>query len=285
MIRKLSLFALCAVLLAAVILTSPFLSPQTAVAEETPLSPALPVQIEIDMDEPDGDLFSCDVDADGTEEKFSYHLNEYGELVALYMNGEKLDIDPGFIPGHVILIDLDPATPWINLLVTVDTGSDDYVTTEFHPENGKMVKGAEKDGIWLQEDGTLRVYERTDLLGTKDGFRTVSGEALTPDSEWLQCSVPEPDDPAFDRNMDLEFGLLLHTVKRIYATSGGEPVVIEPDTFLYMTRFHESERLAEICTEDGLTALITADCLPERYEYLINWTPQDELFDNILYAD
>lgn len=281
MLRKISVFMLCAVMLFSSISSGQLCL--VAAAEED--IPALPIQIRIDADETDAELLTSDIDGDGKDETFSYHLNEYGEMTALYMDGEKLDIDPGNMPSHVIFVDLDPETPYANLMVTVDTGSDDYVTTEFHPENGKMVKGVEKDGIWLMEDGTLMVYERTDLLGTKEGFREVRGEQLEPVSEWLQCTVPNLNDPAFDRDTALEIGFLLCAAKRIYVTSGGEPAVIEPGTCLYMTRFHESGRLAEICTEDGMTALITVDYLPDRFEYLINWTPQDELFENVFYAD
>ena len=60
-------------------------------------------------------------------------------------------------------------------------------------------------------------------------------------------------------------------------------------TILYMTRFHESRRFAEICTLEGVTAVIAFDENEDEdiyCPYLINGIAQDEYFEyELLYAD
>ena len=192
----------------------------------------------------------------------------------------------------MILLNLDPASARLNLLVVYNTGSEDYETAELHMENGKFVRGPVIYAYCTYDGKTLRgSASQTDILGTKWGDRTYHGENLTPDSEWYVCDViPDEIPSASDREHLIDNGKLLHLVRDLPCTIEGADAVIPAGSYIYMTRWHESGTLAEIRTEDGtVTALVTVQSAdpndPEQYGYLIDGETQDTYFDNIFYAD
>jgi hypothetical protein len=202
------------------------------------------------------------------------------------MNDVPYEFDFGNDLDRIIFVDLDPETPYANILIVIDMASSDYLTMEVHPENGALVKGVEKeDLVTLREDGVLLSHERTDLLGTKNGTRPVSGEQLTPDSEWLECRELTKSDLTTDRKDSIEYGWLLHASRKIKCTIDGKATEIKKGSYVYVKRYHESERLVEVCTEDGKVALISVDYDPNEYTFTINGYPQDKVFDNIFYSD
>jgi hypothetical protein len=264
--------------------------PPTETPEPAPYEPdlsMLPILYRVDWDRTEADMFTCDIDYDGVEEKIAYRFDMENETAYILVDGEELKFTQCSALCSVILVDLDPETPWVNLLVMCDSGSDDYTTTEVHPENGAFVRGVEKEYIALKDDGTLVSYERTDLLGTKDGCRTVHGEKLEPDSEWLTVYMPTEEKlkDKEERKSLIEGGTLLHLKRTINCRIDGEPAKIKKGTYLYLTRYHESGMLMEVRTEDGRIALIAVDCDPDESRYLINGRQQDKVFDNIFYAD
>lgn len=237
----------------------------------------------------EGVLFVCDFDGDGTEEEIRYEI--HGSSVTFSVGKASVDVQFGAGLEQAILLDLDPDSARLNLLVVYNTGSEDYETAELHMENGRFVRGPV---IWAycNYDGeTLRgTATQTDILGTKVGGRTYHGEDLTPDSEWFDCDVIPDDIPtARDRESLIEGGKLLHLVRDLPCTIDGQDAVIPAGTYIYMTRWHESGMLAEIRTEDGTTALVTLESAdendPDLYGYLIDGVMQFEYFDNIFFAD
>lgn len=238
----------------------------------------------------EGVLFVCDFDGDGTEDEIRYEI--HGSSVAFSVGKASVDVAFGAGLEQAILLDLDPDSARLNLLVVCNTGSEDYETAELHMENGRFVRGPV---IWAYcnfDNGTLYgSATQTDILGTKFGGRAYHGENLTPDSEWFDCDVIPDDIPtARDRESLIENGKLLHLVRDLPCTIDGEAAVIPAGTYIYMTRWHESLTLAEIRTEDGtITALVTVERAdpndPELYGYLIDGETQDTYFDNIFYAD
>ena len=93
-----------------------------------------------------GTLFSCDLDQDGQEEPVTFQLRPNDEwATAITWNGKTTVIDVGDELISAEVLDLDPVSPWYNLLVTVDYGSDSYVTVELHPEDGQLILGKTKD--------------------------------------------------------------------------------------------------------------------------------------------
>ncbi|MBQ6236138.1 MAG: right-handed parallel beta-helix repeat-containing protein [Clostridia bacterium] len=238
----------------------------------------------------EGVMFVCDFDGDGTEEEIRYA--QHGSKVTISVGKKSIDVAFGAGLEHAILLDLDPASARLNLLLVYNTGSEDYETAELHMENGRFVRGPV---IWAycNYDGeTLRgAATQTDILGTKVGGRTYHGEDLTPDSEWFDCDVIPDDIPtARDRESLIENGKLLHLIRDLPCTIDGQDAVIPAGTYIYMTRWHESGTLAEIRTEDGtITALVTVQEAdendPDLYGYLIDGVMQFEYFDNIFFAD
>ena len=238
----------------------------------------------------EGVLFVCDFDGDGTENEIRYEI--HGSSVTFSVGKASIDVEFGAGLEQAILLDLDPDSARLNLLVVYNTGSEDYETAELHMENGRFVHGPVIYAYCNFDDGILRgSATQTDILGTKFGKRTYHGEDLTPDSEWFDCDVIPDDIPtARDRESLIEGGKLLHLVRDLPCTIDGEAAVIPAGSYIYMTRWHESYTQAEIRTEDGtVTALVTVERAdpndPELYGYLIDGLTQDTYFDNIFYAD
>ena len=238
----------------------------------------------------EGVLFVCDFDGDGKEEEIRYQ--KHGQYLTISLGKKSVEVNFGAGLEQVILLDLDPDSARLNLLVVYNTGSEDYETAELHMENGQFVRGPVIYAYCNFDDGILRgSATQTDILGTKFGERTYHGEDLTPDSEWFDCDViPDEIPTARDRESLIENGKLLHLVRDLPCTIDGEAAVIPAGTYIYMTRWHDSWTLAEIRTEDGtVTALVTVERAdpndPELYGYLIDGETQDTYFDNIFYAD
>ena len=266
-------------------------APRLDLSTEAPYEPdlsMLPFQYDVPWDVEEGAMLTADLDFDGHAETYSYFFREDPCYVAILADGETVfETRDVHVLEHFIFVDLDPATPYANILMVIDWGSEDFITTEMHPENGKLVTGVECNGVFLTDDGMLVEYIQTDLLGTKFGKRQVATEQLTPYSEWIDCDIPTKNDWTVDREENIECGFLLHAVRDIEARVDGQKTYIKAGTYLYMVRFNESRTLVEVCTEDGMHAMIDVELLKEDffYTYLLSGVPQDDLFDNLLYAD
>jgi hypothetical protein len=126
----------------------------------------------------------------------------------------------------------------------------------------------------------------TDLLGTRIGWRSCYGEEFTPDSEWTGVSVPTEEDLLHYEEHLGDYSRLLQLKRELPCTIDGQPATLPEGTILYMTRFHESRRLAEVRTLDGVTALITFTMDEDSWPYLIDGVSQDDYFVyELLYAD
>ena len=154
-----------------------------------------------------------------------------------------------------------------------------------HLENGKPVKGAITEGVFVGEDGKLTMYRRSEFLGTKFGHCGCSGENLLPESEWYDVWYPSEDEIMNERYELIEYGDLLHTVREIPCTINGKSAKLAKDSYFYMTRFNPTEKLAEVCTLDGVTATVAFTLDDNDWPYLIDGVPQDDCFDNIMYFD
>ncbi|MBR4905858.1 MAG: right-handed parallel beta-helix repeat-containing protein, partial [Clostridia bacterium] len=132
----------------------------------------------------EGVLYVCDFDGDGTEDEIRYEI--HGSSVTFSVGKASIDVEFGAGLEQAILLDLDPDSARLNLLVICNTGSEDYETAELHMENGQFVRGPVIYAYCNFDDGILRgSATQTDILGTKFGERTYHGEDLTPDSEWF----------------------------------------------------------------------------------------------------
>ena len=282
-------------------------TPQPAVAEQPTEAPTdAPTDAPIVSDEPDLSMLpwqhyvdwnadeetwlTVDLDSDGHAETFSLRVNPEFETSTILVDGEPaLEINHGRYIDHVIFANLDPYTPYANLIYVIDWGSEDYVTYVLHLENGKLVQDLERNnGVFLTDDGMLVEMIQTDLLGTKFGTRQVAGEQFTPYSEWIDSTrIPTKNDWTVDREDAVDTGMLLHATRDIECTVDGQKSWIKTGTYLYEVRWNESCTQVEVCTEDGTHAMIAVELLEDEfgYEYLLYGVPQDDCFDNLLYAD
>ena len=233
----------------------------------------------------EAEMFRYDLDGDGKEERISFRLDQEEDTTTILIDDEAVLFDISAMLDQVILIDLDPATPWINLLVEIDWGSDDYVTTELHLENGKPVKGVQTESVSVGEDGRLTLHLRTDFLGTRTVSCPCAGEQLLPQSAWCDAWTPSEEQLNNERDDLIEFGDLLHTVREIPCTINGKSAKLAKDSYFYMTRINLTEKLAEVRTLDGVTATIAYSFDDDTWPYLIDGVPQDKCFDNIQFSD
>lgn len=258
--------------------------PAAETADASGLPIVYDVYEEVGFSVSEAEMFRYDLNGDGTEEVVSFRTDEDAYSTTILIGDKSVYFDESSMLRKVILIDLDPATPWVNLLIEIDYASDDYFTTEVHLVNGVPVKGAVVGAVYVSGKTQL-MYERTDFLGTKSGSCGFHGEKLTPDSDWYDCDVPSAEELANERGDLIEYGRLCHAVKEIPCTINGKNAKIAKDSYIYMTRFMPSGKLAEVRTLDGVTAVIAYTDDPDDWVYRIGGVPQDELFDNLFYAD
>ena len=232
-------------------------------------------------------MFEADLDQDGIAEPVSFRLDQDRWCTMITWGESAVQLEEGSDFVEAAVLDLDPASPFYNLLVVLDYGSDSYVTVELHPEQGQLVKGRTVSGGWAWEDGGLWFYERTDFLGTTQGKRTYSGDALTPDSPWLDmCYVPTAEELETERELLLEMGVLLHTVRPVPCTfADGQPGHIPADTCVYRLRFRCDDDLTEVALPDGTVAQIACAQGEHGWPYLIDGLDMQDCFDNLFFAD
>ena len=235
-------------------------------------------------------MFTYDLNGDGKAEKISFKLDYKKNRTTITAGKIKITLKDGAELRKAILIDLDPTTPYTDLLIEIDEGSDDYITIPLHIEKGKFVRGETcNHSISIGNDGVLYREEGTDLLGTNIGWRPCHGEQFIPDDEWIDVSLPTEEDLKDYREHLGDYGWFLQLKREMPCTIDGESATLPVGTILYMTRFHESRLIAEIRTLDGVTAVLTFSTFENEdnyWPYTIDGIPQDDYFEyELLYAD
>lgn len=276
-------------LLLALLLGAALALPPAAAAEGKALGPFL-TYIFYDQDGWEsltaGVMFEVDLDQDGVAEPVSFAVDEDDWTTAIAWGDSAVTLDEGADFVEAAVLDLDTQSPFYNLLVVIDMGSDSYVTVELHPENGQLVRGNRIFGSWTWADGALRFHEETDFLGTAFGMRTYSGDALTPDSQWLTMSyIPTAEELENEREDLIDGGILLHTIQPVPCTVDGQPSLIPADTYVYRTRFQAGEEVCEVCLPDGTLARIACTVGEHGWPYLIGGLDMVDCFDNLFFAD
>ena len=238
----------------------------------------------------EGPMFSFDLDQDGVAETFSYALRPDDDwATAILMDDDRIVLADGDEPVWAEVVDLDPESPYYNLLMVLDYGSDSYGTVELHPENGQLVRGKSIFGDYRITDDGLRFSERTDLLGTDFGYRTYRGDQLVPDSVWLDMKPPTEDELKKDLADLIEFGTVIHCAKAVPCVIDGQAATLPAGTCLYGLRFMDPEvdLVMEVRTLEGVVArLLFYDDEDEPHDPDRIYTgEQDEYFDNLFWAD
>lgn len=238
----------------------------------------------------EGPMFSFDLDQDGVAETFSYALRPDDDwATAILMDDDRIVLADGDEPVWAEVVDLDPESPYYNLLMVLDYGSDSYGTVELHPENGQLVRGKSIFGDYRITDDGLRFSERTDLLGTDFGYRTYRGDELVPDSVWLDMKPPTEAELQGDLPDLIEFGTVIHCAKAVPCVIDGQAATLPAGTCLYGLRFMDPEvdLVMEVRTLEGVVArLLFYDDEDEPHDPDRIYTgEQDEYFDNLFWAD
>ena len=238
----------------------------------------------------EGPMFSFDLDQDGVAETFSYALRPDDDwATAILMDDNRIVLADGDEPVWAEIVDLDPESPYYNLLMVLDYGSDSYGTVELHPENGQLVRGKSIFGDYRSPDDGLRFSERTDLLGTDFGYRTYRGDQLVPDSVWLDMKPPTEAELQGDLADLIEFGTVIHCAKAVPCVIDGQAATLPAGTCLYGLRFMDPEvdLVMEVRTLEGVVArLLFYDDEDEPHDPDRIYTgEQDEYFDNLFWAD
>lgn len=244
----------------------------------------------------EGVLFRCDFDGDGTIEEITYEIKKSSIRISVLGQSTEIafSVPHEYADGvyEAILTDLDAESPILNLVLVYYSWESGCDSIELHMEKGKLVKGTNVSAGWASlnaENNALVMQEDTELFGTQQGVRTYSGDGMHPDSEWLTLAGGVTEEKlSSEREELIEAGKLLHLRRDLPCMIDGETAVIPAGSYLYVLRYHESETLVEICTEDGTTATVTVERAdpndPELYEFLIDGVMQEEYFDNIFFA-
>ena len=261
----------------------------TAEPQYTPDLSALPmtydVYLETEGNEKEAVMFVFDLDFDGTPEEISFKMDYDNNTTTIFDGSRSIVLEEGAELMDVYLVDLDENTPYANLIICIDMASDDYVSIELHPEGDRLVKGTVLYDRVYVDRGLVFRDERTELLGTRSGYRRCHGEDFTPDSEWLiDDYIPTMEELTYEREDMIGMGILLHAVREVPCTINGEEATLAPGTLLYVLRFHESRTLVEVCTTDNVVAMIAFTNVTQ-WPPLINGESQDKYFNNVLYAD
>ncbi len=278
---------------------APSASPEASAAPETAEEPASsfvpePLAYYRLFDQPDWQaltsavMFEADLDGDGAAEPVSFACDEDEDVTAVTWGESTLLLDEGSDFVEAAILDLDAGSPFLNLLLVIDYGSDSYITIEAHPENGQLVKGTVIQGDWSWEEGALWFYERTDFLGTEFGKRTYGGDDLHPDSPWLTMTyIPTAEEWAQEEDLQflMDGGTLLHTIRPVPCTMDGAPGLIPADVCLYRLRFRDDDSLTEVALLDGTVAQIAYTVGEDGWPYLIDGLEMDAYFDNLFFAD
>ncbi len=224
-----------------------------------------------------GDLFTFDLDYDGTPEEIRFTA-DYENGTATIHDGDR-SIEIPYV-GQLLeftLIDLDPETPYANIMVSVEISYQNNMTVILHPEGGKLVEYTFFGNAYA-ENGDVIIDENSMLLGFRSGWCTAHGETLTPDSLWRKDDqIPTEDEIEDDLKGLAGLGILLKLKRDLPCVIDGKDSVIKKDNYLYVLRFSDALKQVEVKTIDGVTAIISFT--GEAWlSYDIDEIPQEEYF-------
>jgi hypothetical protein len=229
-----------------------------------------------------GTIF-IDMDVDGSDETISVTQRDDGTAVAAFSDGEANftdTIDPLYV-SECFIDDVMAGDGYLELFVTGDMASDDYVTYIYRIKDGAIEK-CEIYGIVKESDGrgSLLVQETIDVFGTygaecryslKAGFEFEVSSPYTV----LQYDGFEERKVTVKRD-----GLPAHA-----SVSGGdyEDVLLPAGTELLLKETdHKSYGL--FTSGDGKSIRITITSNPGEWGWYIDGIPEEEWLDGLSYS-
>ncbi len=224
------------------------------------------------------ETFHCDLDQDGETETVFVYPDKDAHTCTVTDGKRTIVLEDGCVLDNVILCDLDPTNPWLNLVVVLGEDISEYVTVELHPDGDTFARGATFHSYTTVKNGTIAVLEEAYLLGWSFGYRHRSGEDMHPVEEWVTLKyIPDETDIAENWDMLVKWGDVLHVARALPCTIDGEPATLPVGTYLIRLRYRDTLDLMEVQTLEGVVAEIAFTFDGETY--LIDGVPQAEYFD------
>jgi hypothetical protein len=229
-----------------------------------------------------GTIF-IDMDADGSDETISVTQREDGTAVAAFSCGDTNfadTIDPLYV-SECFIDDVTEGDGYLELFVTGDMASDDYVTCIYRIKDGAIEK-CEIYGIVKESDGkgSLLVQETIDVFGTYGA----------------ECSYSLKD--GFEFDVSSPYTVLQYegfeerkiTVKRDglpaqVSVSGGkyEDVLLPAGTELLLMET-DCKSYGLFTSKDGKSIRISITSNPGEWGWYIGRIPEEEWFDGLSYS-
>ncbi len=220
----------------------------------------------------EGHLFTFDLDYDGTPEDISFKADYQEGTITVLAENRSIVIERAAGEFSFILIDLDPETPYANVIAVIDG-----FTFVLHPEEDQLVDRV-SSGIVYCDDGVLYRDESFLLLGARSGFCVCSGEDLAPEGDWWQDDyIPTEDEIEDEFDYLADASILLQVIRDLPCWIDEEETVLPKGTYLYVLGIDPVAKSVKVATTDGVEAIIvfTGD---DDLGYSINDIPQEQYF-------
>lgn len=235
-----------------------------------------------------GEIMVIDIDMDGQDDVIRYEELTDEEMTRMFIGDYVVDLQM-YEPESVLAIDAVHNDGSLDLLVSGDVCSSDYVIFNLRIQNGKLTMVNSVGGSIGALDGdNIVVYQSIDRLGTWSTYRNYSfdlGGSFVPRSEreyvdesWFESAfrdpIPESDD---------DYAGYLYTLRPLTVTVDGEEITLPERTCLLPTYF-DPDGTTGFVTSDGIRGTLFA-YRTERYgSWYVDGAEEYDMFGGILYA-
>lgn len=219
-----------------------------------------------------GHLFTFDLDYDGAPEEISFTADYQEGTITVFAGDRSIVIERAADEFSFILIDLDPETPYANVIAVIDG-----VTFVLRPEGDQLMDNVYSGTVYC-DNGVLYRDEPFLLLGARSAFCACSGEDLTPEGDWWQDDyIPTEDEIEDEFDYLTDTCILLQVIRDLPCWIDEEEAVLPKDTYLYVLGIDPVAKSVKVATTDGVEAIITFTG-DDDLGYRINDVPQEQYF-------
>lgn len=219
-----------------------------------------------------GHLFTFDLDYDRTPEEISFTTDYQEGTITVFAGDRSIVIERAADEFSFILIDLDPETPYANVIAVIDG-----VTFVLRPEGDQLMDNVFSGTVYC-DNGVLYRDEPFLLLGARSGFCACSGEDLTPEGDWWQDDyIPTEDEIEDEFDYLADASILLQVIRDLPCWIDEEEAVLSKGTYLYVLGIDPIAKSVKVATTDGVEAIITFTG-DDDLGYSINDVSQEEYF-------
>ncbi len=221
---------------------------------------------------------ACDLNLDGTDDVITYENNDEQYNSVLMVNSETYQLDVHSL-NYIVLHDFDPDDACIDLLVSGDEASGDYVTYVFRYDGAALTLLDTQYGILeMMGQGDTRtsvsLVQQADVLGTWGGSRAYT----------LIDGKLHADDEIWKNTVAFTIERCLTVTRELPVTIDGAAATLPVGTKLMPTTMAVDGSWATVQTEEGVIATVTFTRMEDQWEPLINDTPESNYFETVPYA-